>query len=232
MQSSRYYMCSKDIFSSSPPFAFDDGGAMGAFIDRFFNGTIGKPFIRSETQLPTSRTTFEQNSEQNFNEPNVTILTGNTFESLVMDRNDEHTMLLMQATSCGHCKRFSIFWNELSSLVQAMNWSSTINVMRIDVTKNDVPHNMINAWDLPSVYYFPANEKNDPIEMTPLSRRTNPQNDYDEGLSWVSSGYDMVHWMINQGKLDLELLLQLDGSPLKDAKSVTVTDEEGEMTNS
>merc|ERR1712127_1086458 len=93
--------------------------------------------------------------QQNVNKPNVTVLTGNTFEPLVMDRNDEHTMLLMQSTTCGHCKRFSIFWNELSILVQALNWSSVINVMKIDMSKNDVPHNKVNAWDVPSVYYFP-----------------------------------------------------------------------------
>ena len=121
-------------------------------------------------------------------------------------------MLLMQSTTCGHSKRFSIFWNELSSLVQAMNWSSVISVMKIDVSKNDVPHSKINAWDLPSVYYFPANQKDEPIELTaPTLPQSNPQHSYDEGLSWVTSGYDLVKWMIDQGKLDLDLLSRLDG---------------------
>jgi len=226
MQSSRYYLCSKDIFSSSP-IAVNDGGAMGQFIDNFFSGTIGKPFVRSETPLPASRTASAQDKLQNVKRlNNVTILTGNTFESLVMDRNDKHTMVLMQTTSCGHCKRFSIFWNELSSLIQKMNWSSVINVMKIDVSKNDVPHDKINAWDLPAVYYFPAFEKEDPIEMTPAKEKTNPQNDYDEGLSWVTSGYDLVKWMVNQGKLDLELLSRLDGSSKIDDESTEKVDED------
>lgn len=158
--------------------------------------------------------------------PNVTVLTGNTFEPLVMERNLEHTMLLMQSTTCGHCKRFSIFWNELSTLTQAMNWSSVIKVMKIDVTKNDIPHNKVNAWDVPSVYYFPANEKSDPIEMTPITmQNSNPQNDYDEGLSWVTSGYDLLKWMVNQGKLDLELLMQLDFSSKASEEKVDKADK-------
>lgn len=225
MQSSRYYLCSRDIFASSR-IVFNDGGAMGEFIDQFFSDTIGKPFIRSDTPLSTPGTASGQGKPRNSKKANVTMVTGNTFESLVMDHNDEHHMLLMQASSCGHCKRFSIHWNELSHLVQAMNWSSVVNVMKIDVSKNDVPHDKINAWDLPSVYYFPAFEKDDPIEMTPLKDRTNPQNDYDEGLSWVTSGYDLVKWMVNQGKLDLELLLRLDGSSKNDEDTSEKKDEE------
>jgi hypothetical protein len=210
MQSSRYYLCSDDIVSSRT--TNDDGGVMGDFMDTFFNGTIGRPFVRSEAP-PSNSGPNAQGTRNANNKPNVTVLTGNTFESLVMDRNHEHTMLLIQSTSCGHCKRFSIFWNELSSLVQAMNWSSVISVMKIDVTKNDVPHSKINAWDVPSVYYFPANQKDEPIELpTPTLPNSNPQHSYDEGLSWVTSGYDLVRWMLEQGKLDLDLLSSLDGS--------------------
>ncbi len=209
MQSSRYYLCSDDIVS--PRTTNKDGGAIADFVDKFFNGTIGKPFVRSQTPLSASVPTPQ--GMRNANKPNVTVLTGNTFESLVMDRRDVHTMLLMQTTTCGHCKRFSIFWNELSSLVQAMNWSSVISVTKIDVAKNDVPHSKINAWDVPSVYYLPANQKNEPIELpTPTLPHSNPQHSYDEGLSWVTSGYDLVKWMIDQGKLDLDLLSRLDGS--------------------
>jgi len=227
MQSSRYYLCSNDIFSSSRV-KFDNGGAVGEFIDRFFTGTIGKPFVRSETPLPSKPTTSAQRTnEQEMNKQNVTVLTGNTFEPLVMDSR-EHTMLLMQSATCGHCKRFSIFWNELASIVKAMNWGSVVDVMKIDVSKNDVPHDKINAWDLPSVYYFPAGEKENPIEMTPVKmEKGNPQYDYDEGLSWVTSGYDLVKWMVNQGKLDLELLLKMDGS----LESDDTSDEKNEETS-
>ena len=205
LQSSRYYLCSNDILS--------DDNAIEEFIDKFFEGTIGKPFTRSETVSPnTKRVSETTTTTLTQDKANVTIVTGNTFESLVMDRNDEHTMLLIQSYTCGHCKRFNIFWNELSLLVQAMNWSSVINVAKIDVSKNDVPHEKINAWDLPSVYYFPAFEKDDPIEMTPVEGKTNPQNDYDEGLSWVTSGYDIIKWMISQNKLELEHLLELGES--------------------
>lgn len=215
MQASRYYLCSDDILPSRSK---TNKNAMTDFVESFFNDTIGKPFVRSDT-TPTS-TTQQAMRRKNINQPNVTILTGNTFESLVMDRHEEHTMLLMQANTCGHCKRFSIFWNELSSLVQVMNWSSVISVMKIDVTKNDVPHSKVNAWDLPSVYYFPANQKDEPIELpTPSSvSHNNHQYSYDEGLSGIKSGFDLLKWMIEQGKLDLDLLSRLDGSSTMDGE--------------
>lgn len=208
MQSSRYYLCSKDILSNGD-------GAIKDFIDKFYDGK-SKPFTRSEStpssMSDTATTTSSQHRAHDTNIPNITRLTGNTFQSLVMDRNHEHTMLFIQSYSCGHCKRFSIFWNELSMLVQKMNWSSVITVMKIDVSKNDIPHDKINAWDLPAVYYFPAFEKDNPIEMKPKMGRSNPQHYYDEGLSWVTSGYDIVEWILSQNKIDLELLLQLDKS--------------------
>jgi hypothetical protein len=83
-----------------------------------------------------------------------------------------------------------------------------INIMKIDVSTNDVPHDMVNAWDLPSVYYFPAREKNQPIEL-PTLPDNDSQRSYDGGLSWVTSGYDLVKWMMEQGKLDIEVLLNI-----------------------
>jgi len=150
LQSSRYYLCSNEILSND--------GAIEEFIDKFFKGTI-EPFTRSESTPTSSEATATTRHSQSTNKPNVTILTGNSFESLVMNRRDEHQILFITSYSCGHCKRFSIFWNELSMLIQALNWDSVISVMKIDVSKNDVPHEKINAWDLPAVYYFPAYDK-------------------------------------------------------------------------
>ncbi|KAL3797531.1 hypothetical protein HJC23_009895 [Cyclotella cryptica] len=214
-KSKRYYMCSNDIFASSrtPPHS---DGSIAKFLDSFFDGTIGKPFIRSETTQPYHANNVE--AQSNKNRPNVTVLTGHSFESMVMERKESHSMLLMQTITCGHCKRFSVLWNEFSSLVQAMNWGSIIEVMKIDVSKNDVPHEKIDVWDVPSVYYFPAGEKEDPIEVTWNGPKTNPQQDYDEGLSWISSGYDLVKFMIETGKLDINLLISLDESANGDIK--------------
>jgi len=201
LQSSRYYLCSNDILSND--------GAIEEFIDKFYKGTI-EPFTRSESTPSSSEATPTSRHSQSTNKPNVTVLTGNSFESLVMNRRDEHQIIFISSYSCGHCKRFSIFWNELSLLIQAMNWDSVITVMKIDVSKNDVPHEKINAWDLPAVYYFPAYDKQNPIEMTPVEGKTNPQHDYDEGLTWITSGYDIAKWMVSQNKLDLGLLSRLE----------------------
>jgi hypothetical protein len=72
------------------------------------------------------------------------------------------------------------------------------------------------------VYYFPANQKDEPIELpTPSSvSHNNHQYSYDEGLSWIKSGFDLIKWMIEQGKLDLDLLSKLDGSSTMDGESL------------
>ena len=86
--------------------------------------------------------------------------------------------------------------------------------MKIDVSTNDVPHDMVNAWALPSVYYFPAHEKHKPLELpTPSTTDGEPQH-----LTWVTCGYDIVKWMIDQGRLDLENLQRLDGSMAESMK--------------
>ncbi|KAL7522821.1 hypothetical protein ACHAWX_007534 [Stephanocyclus meneghinianus] len=209
-RATRYYLCSDDIFSPSPTPAHN-GGSIAQFLDSFFDGSIGKPFIRSDNVQPYHGNNMD--AQSNKNRANVTVLTGHNFESMVMERKESHSMLLMQTITCGHCKRFSVLWNEFSSLVQAMNWGSIIEVMKIDVSKNDVPHEKIDVWDVPSVYYFPAGEKDDPIEVTWNGPKTNnPQQDYDEGLSWIASGYDLIKFMIKTGKLDINLLISLDES--------------------
>lgn len=203
-QTSRYYLCSDDIFDPSDTL-FEHGGAIKSFIDDVLD-TSATPFTRSEHSQVAAELIATKS--------NVTVVTGKTFQSLVMEREEEHTMLLMKQSTCGHCKRFSIFWNEFQTLIDALNWSSVISVAKIEVTKNDVPHPQIDAWDLPSVYYFPAGSKESPIEMTPKYDKDSidAQYQYDEGLSWVTSGYDVVEWMMKQGKLDLELLASLDAN--------------------
>lgn len=54
-------------------------------------------------------------------------------------------------------------------------------VMKIDISKNDVPHDKIDVWDVPSVYYFPAGEKDNPVEVTWIGPERNPRTDYYEG---------------------------------------------------
>jgi hypothetical protein len=226
-QSARYYLRSDEVFAPSS-MSPDQGAAIGAFLDSFLDGIIGKPFIRSETERsPENKYSMQGNQQLS----NVTILTGNTFESLVMDRVDTHTMVFMQITTCGHCLRFSIFWNEFSSLVKALNWDSVIDIMKVDVSTNDIPHPKVSVWDLPAVYYFPAGDKNNPIEVTldtPAGDDDDEEGDsddefqrlrerirYDEGLTWVKSGYDLVEWMIKQDKLDLDILSGLDDNHKK-----------------
>lgn len=122
-QSNRYYLCSDDIFATSS-IPSRNGGTMTEFLYSFLDDTIGDPFIRSESTPYTN--SYNAPWQYDKNQANVTVLTGNNFEALVMERRESHSMLLFQTFTCGHCKRFSVLWNEFSRLVQAMNWGSVI----------------------------------------------------------------------------------------------------------
>ena len=86
----------------------------------------------------------------------------------------------------------------LLDFISNHNTSSTSNllnlleVMKIDVSKNDVPHDKIDVWDVPSVYYFPAGEKDNPVEVTWIGPERNPRTDYYEGelfLEFLSNNH-------------------------------------------
>jgi hypothetical protein len=207
---SRYYLCSHEILATTSSTPFKYGGPVTDLLESFSDGTLEDPYIRSE-----SSNSYNAPWHDNRNIANVTIVTGNSFESLVMERESSHSMLLFQTNTCGHCKRFSVLWNEFARLVSAMNWAGVIEIMKVDVSKNDIRHDQIDVWDVPSVYYFPAYEKDKPIEVTWIGPKSNPQHDYDEGLSWIRSGTDLVEWIIRQGKLDVKLLVSLDESKNK-----------------
>ena len=73
-QTRRYYICSDDIFAPSDAMV-EHGGAMKSFIDEVLDDTAVQ-FVRSEQrQVSTEHIAMKSN---------VTVVTGNTFQSLVM----------------------------------------------------------------------------------------------------------------------------------------------------
>ena len=74
-------------------------------------------------------------------------------------------------------------------------------MMKMDLTRNELPLDNLSIWQYPSVYYFPANEKENAIPM-------NVEGDASYG-DLDLRGYDLVEWLLNQDKFDKQELMEL-----------------------
>ena len=137
-------------------------------------------------------------------------MTGNTFKPLVVDQKKKHALVNFFSATCGHSKRFNVIWNQLGRLVRALNWHEMVDVMKMDLTRNELPLDNVSVWEYPSVYYFPANEKENAILM---------KVDGDAAYGDLDlRGHDLVEWLLNQGKFDEQELMELHG---RGAASIT-----------
>ena len=178
----RYYLSANDIL-------YGDENVMSRFIANYFAGIL-QPAIQSQP-TPANRT----------NDDGVQLLTGDTFKELVLEQNNRHTLVNFFSATCGHCKRFNVIWNQLGRLVRVLNWHETVDVMKMDLTRNELPLDNLSIWQYPSVYYFPANEKENAIPM-------NVEGDASYG-DLDLRGYDLVEWLFNQDKFDKQELMEL-----------------------
>ena len=196
----RYYLSAADILYGNDARTEDEDGsnAITRFIDRYYAGDL-QPAIQSQP-TPTNRT----------NDDGVQLLTGNTFKPLVVDQKKKHALVNFFSATCGHSKRFNVIWNQLGRLVRALNWHEMVDVMKMDLTRNELPLDNVSVWEYPSVYYFPANEKENAIPMTV---------DGDAAYGDLDlRGHDLVEWLLNQDKFDEQELMELHG---RGAASIT-----------
>lgn len=190
----RFYLHSDRLINK------DESNPIKTFLGNYLSGKLIHK-LKSEPS-PTKRTLSS----------GVQILTGNNFNELVMLQTKKHTIVQFYAPHCGHCKRFNVIWKELGELIHHFHWGSMIDVMMMDVTKNDVMHEMIDLVSLPSVYFFPKGEKDSPIEM-------NIQGDSQEDASKVggiNDVYTILEWMVDTNVFESEELLNLiEGNDLQ-----------------
>ena len=183
----RYYLPSDQLLRDN-----DGGNAIDDFLSSYLGGKLVSQFKSEPT--PSQRMLSS----------GIQLLTADTFDELVMSEKKKHSLVLFYAPHCGHCKRLNVIWRELAGLIREFQWDSLVDVMIMDVTKNDVIHKMIDVRYLPSIYYFPRDNKDFPGEMI-------LEGDDEDGnnIGKISDPYSILDWMIENNDFDVHELVNL-----------------------
>jgi len=173
--------------------------AIANFVASFWQGQL-TPHIKSSKR--GART----------NASGVRILTGDSFRSeLLHAPENQHALVFFSAPTCGHCKRFSILWNELAKLITHIGWNSFLTVYKMDVTTNEIVDldKSFSVKGLPDVYYFSPTNRTHPT-------RHDLKDEVGEGVGRLANAMEIMQWLIHTaGDFDEEqlgqLLLDLNG---------------------
>ena len=179
-QLKRYYLDAPDIVQNNR--------SISSFMDAFWNNTLQPECKSSQRPLRT-------------NKHGVEMISGHTFQAAVLDRNTRHSLLYLTSPTCGHCKRFSILWNKLATLVKRVGWSDFLDIQQLDSTKNEIVQVVMDPAFVPAVYYFAPNAKNVPIYYDIVDK-------YGNGAGQLDNPLDIIDWFLDNSGLDEELLLQ------------------------
>merc|ERR1712119_113940 len=113
------------------------------FLKAFLAGEV-EPHIKSETPPED-------------NDGPVAIVTGKTFNDIVMDE-DKDVLTMFYAPWCGHCKKLEPTWDELGEKLADNN---DIVIAKIDATANDSP-SQFAVSGFPTIYWAPKGNKSNP----------------------------------------------------------------------
>ena len=137
-----------------------DGGPkttedFSAFVQMYFAKKL-EPLLRSEAGPAMSH-------------PIITDLVGKTVDDFIMEPGKNIVLMLYWAT-CPHCQAlhpgFESVAARVESAIEDMPASgSEIVFGRIEGTRNDIGHRRIYAGSYPLVYYIPADDKENPIQL-------------------------------------------------------------------
>ena len=179
--------------------------AMQYFFDRFW-----------DDELQPQVTSSSQDSHVQRNSAGVQILTASNADAAISSQEKEefHKLIMFTSSTCGHCKRFSVVWNELASLLRGLGWDSFVDLYKFDVDSDEIPvsWNITVRW-VPDMYYLPPS-----VEESQASTAWRPFDWSDiigDGVGRVSSPVEILEWLLHTGSFPeeqlKEMLNSLDG---------------------
>jgi len=124
--------------------------SMKKFVSDYLAGLL-EPYIKS-APIP------ETNDEA------VTVVVGKTFNDIVLDPTKD-VMIELYAPWCGHCKSLEPVYTELAERIKKEGISNVV-IAKMDATVNDSPSPHLQPKGFPTIYFVPANKKNEPINFT------------------------------------------------------------------
>ncbi|RLN61373.1 hypothetical protein BBJ28_00012053 [Nothophytophthora sp. Chile5] len=125
----------------------EDGLAedLTAFEQRYFDGEV-TPLLKSAEH--------EDDSDEA-----VKVIVGKEFEERVVN-NEKDVLLEFYAPWCGHCKALAPKYEELA---EAFADVESIMIAKMDATENEVDHPGVDVRGFPTLLFFPAKDKQNPI---------------------------------------------------------------------
>mmetsp|Transcript_12076 Transcript_12076/g.20964 ORF Transcript_12076/g.20964 Transcript_12076/m.20964 type:complete len:492 (-) Transcript_12076:491-1966(-) len=90
----------------------------------------------------------------------VRVVVGSTFRSIVLDASKD-VFIEFYSPGCGRCKAFGPLWDAVAAKFKSV---PTLLIAKLDGVENDTPR--VNYDKFPTPMFFPANDKQHPIEYT------------------------------------------------------------------
>ncbi|CAM9184744.1 unnamed protein product [Choristocarpus tenellus] len=142
----------------------DMSGEAGNIKKYFFEGELTEDaifefeskFFASEL-TPTLKT--EAVGENDLAEP-VKVVKGTSFEDIVIN-NDKDVLLEFYAPWCAHCKSLAPKYDELAEMFDSVE---SVVIAKMDATANEIDHPKVAVAGFPTLYFFPGNDKGNPVK--------------------------------------------------------------------